>query len=392
MALHWQNMANVLIILLPATFLCLAPLRVLFVFLAVTSVVFFLTVMANDMAAVLGGNIPKDSIRLAAKSIAVTPLENACYLVFFAVGTPLACWLLQRYIAPVAADEAISGWGQICVLPAAYCVLAFRAALPARVYPSQRLVFMAILAAFALYTYAMLLQMLKRNADATRKAERAQNAENILQIQGAEYERLAQRLEQARQARHDQRHQYAVLQGLAAQGNTPGVAAYLKELAGALPGLDYKTYCQNPAVNAVVNHYAAQAETAGINVDVRLDVPERLGRVSDSDLCVMVGNLLENAVEACCRPGQPGGGRWIRARAGLHGQNSHRFVLVVDNSFEGALQADGATGGYLSLKRPGQKGIGLQSVRAVCEKYDGYCEFEKVGGAFQSSVTLKVQA
>ena len=154
----------------------------------------------------------------------------------------------------------------------------------------------------------------------------------------------------------------------------------------------YKPYCQNSAVNAVVNHYATRAESAGVRVDIQLDIPDYLTQISDTDLCVVIGNLLENAIEACERMGQQrttDDAGWVRARAGLHSAAAHHFVLVVDNSFNGILQTNEKMDGFCSLKRPGQRGIGLQSVQAVCEKYDGYCSFEAIDGVFQSSVTLK---
>ena len=443
--LYWQNMLNVLIVLLPAAFLCLAPLReymraplwstmsiavlscfaysllalfvsidylnvgvlafliaaawyccsqiklatprVLFILLVVTSVILLIASMSNDVVAIIAGNIPKDDLQLMAEAVAVPPSENLCLFIFFAIGTPSVYVLLRRYIVPVVVDDAINGWGHICILPTAYCLLAFRAALPVRIYPSQRLPFMAVLTALALYSYTVMLQMLKHNADATRKAEHAQNVENLLQVQGEAYEMLIRQLATSRQVRHDQRHQYAVLQGLAAQDNTANLIAYLNELSGSLPEMTYKPYCQNPAVNAVVNYYASHAESVGVRTDILLDIPEHLGQISATDLCVMVGNLLENALEACMRMEQSDS--WIRARAGLHGTASHHFVLVVDNSFNGILQTDGINGGYRSLKRQDRKGIGLQSVQDVCMKYDGYCTFEAKDNVFQSSVTLK---
>lgn len=468
--LYWQNMLNMIIILLPASFLCLAPLRqhmtipfkramleaglscltysllalfisisymnagvllflaaayfyqrarvglspfrVLFLFLVAANIVFYLSVMTNDLCLLFfSGNQPLDSIQLPADATSVSLQENLVLFNVFAVFTPLAYWLLRKYIAPVVTDPAITGWQMMCVLPAGYCLLIFRAALPSRPYPLERLVFIAALAALTLFTYVLLVQMLRRNADATRKAERAQNAENLLQAQGEEYERLTAWLDQARQYRHDQRHQYAVLQGLAAQGKADAAAVYLQELTGALPDMEHKPYCQNLAANAVVNHYAARAESMGARVDIRLDIPKELGRVSDSDLCVVIGNLLENAVEAAERMARSfeadeddealsaaaaegildGEAPWIRARAGLHGAGDHHFVLVVDNSFDGIVHADEATEGYFSMKRPGQRGIGLQSVLAVCEKYEGFCAFEAEGGVFRSSITLPME-
>ena len=102
----------------------------------------------------------------------------------------------------------------------------------------------------------------------------------------------------------------------------------------------------------------------------------------ESDLCVVVGNLMENAVEACER--MPEGRRFIRVNSGLeHGI----LTLTVDNSFSGKIRKQG--GAFLSSKRPGE-GTGISSVVAVAKKHGGNAWFEEKEVVFQASVYVRI--
>ena len=139
--------------------------------------------------------------------------------------------------------------------------------------------------------------------------------------------------------------------------------------------------CKNYAVDTIVRHYIEQAKRAGVHTDVLLNLPEKTG-VIDSDLCIVFGNLLENANDACSR--QKETERFITVSAALAGDN---MVITVDNSYEGTILKE--EGVFLSSKRNG-KGVGITSVQAVAEKYDGQARFEFSDDAFRASVMLRL--
>jgi hypothetical protein len=56
--------------------------------------------------------------------------------------------------------------------------------------------------------------------------------------------------------------------------------------------------CENPAVNALLQHYVSLAKAKNIMVSVNLQVPQKIS-ISDVDLCIIFGNCLENVLEAC---------------------------------------------------------------------------------------------
>ena len=106
---------------------------------------------------------------------------------------------------------------------------------------------------------------------------------------------------QLRRQRHDLRHQLAAIQQMA-DTHPEQLKEFISSLLDAIPAAP-RTYCENPAVNAVVSHYAARCQGQVLDVQIRLDLPQRLEWVTDGELCIIFGNLLENALEAC--PDQP---------------------------------------------------------------------------------------
>ncbi len=203
-----------------------------------------------------------------------------------------------------------------------------------------------------------------------------------LALQRRQFQKIAENDALMKAQRHDLRHQLTVLRELYEQNNREKLGRYLQALTDKLPSGREPALCENYAVNAVASHYADMARQAGAEVLMRLTVPPELPAVLESDLCIIVGNLMENASEACAR--MTGGMRFVRV--GSHFQYGV-LTLTVDNSFSGNLRKK--NGVFLSSKREGT-GIGLSSVMAVAEKYGGGSQFEETDGVFQASVYVRI--
>ena len=100
----------------------------------------------------------------------------------------------------------------------------------------------------------------------------------------------------------------------------------------------------------------------------------------NSDLAIIFGNLLENAIEACLKIDKEK--RFIRISSDI---SYDMLIITMDNSYDGNLLS--VDGRFRSTKREGF-GIGLSSVQSVAEKYGGNARFEDKDGHFQSSVYI----
>ena len=203
-----------------------------------------------------------------------------------------------------------------------------------------------------------------------------------LAMQRDHYRQLNARIEETRRIRHDMRHHIRLLQAYAAEGNLEHVKAYLGQLSPAMDLMGPVTFTSNYALDAVLCHYTALAEKEKIETDIRVMVPGRTV-LPDDELCVVMGNLLENAVEACKR--QESGRKFIFLRCL---QDDSRLSIVLDNSFMGDVQYER---GYFRSSKRESVGIGVESVKAIVKRHGGIGTFVPEEKVFKVSIILPLK-
>ena len=155
------------------------------------------------------------------------------------------------------------------------------------------------------------------------------------------------------------RHQLNQISALAEAGDLENLKSYLAKTVSRIPNLDM-CFCENRAADSVVGYYCAMAKRDEIPFRARLDLPETLP-VDEIDMCLVLSNLLENALEASLRTAP--GRRQIELTAYLY---ADRILLIeVENAFDG--EVNEKNGVFRSSKRR-ENGIGIQSVTHIAEK------------------------
>ena len=220
--------------------------------------------------------------------------------------------------------------------------------------------------------FLLMANSLNRNA-------RLQQENQFLSMQQQRYESLKAAIEEARQARHDMRHQLNQISALAEAGDLDNLKAYLAKTVSRIPDLDMN-FCENRAADSVVGYYCALAKREGVPFCAKLDLPQVLP-VDEMDLCLVLSNLLENAFEASLRTAPAR--RRIKLTAYLHGNSL--ALIQVENTYDGVIREKG--GVFQSSKRKGD-GIGLQSVRHIAEKSGGVNTVTYQDGLFCVKVML----
>ena len=208
---------------------------------------------------------------------------------------------------------------------------------------------------------------------------RLQQENQLLSMQQQRYESLKAAIEEARQARHDLRHQLCQLAALAEEGDLEKIKAYLSGAVSRIPSLEMH-FCENRAADSVVGYYCALAKRENIPYSVQIDLPECLP-VDEINLCLVLSNLLENALEASLRTAPAR--RRIKLTAYLHGNSL--ALIQVENTYDGVIREKG--GVFQSSKRKGD-GVGLQSVRHIAEKSGGVSTVTYQDGVFRARVML----
>lgn len=203
-----------------------------------------------------------------------------------------------------------------------------------------------------------------------------------IRAQKERYEILREADAAIKTQRHDLKHQLTVIRSYNENGQPEKLAEYLDSLIANIPVSREERLCENDAVNAVASYYQNIAKEAGISpLSIRLDIPPDTGRIQESDLCVLIGNLLENAIAACrdSRQEPP----FIRMQSRLQ---YGILTIAMDNRCMSAKQAPN---GLFESQKPGG-GTGLVSIRSMARRYGGDVRFEWKDHIFSSSVYLRM--
>ena len=122
--------------------------------------------------------------------------------------------------------------------------------------------------------------------------------EQKLQMQKQHYEELTEKMDEISKMRHDMRHHLRVIMSYAQQEKYQEMMDYLGKYSAAMTKEEAVIcYCRNMAVDAVIHFYAGELKQRGILLEHDMMLPENIS-ISDTDLCKIYGNLLENAVDA----------------------------------------------------------------------------------------------
>lgn len=183
---------------------------------------------------------------------------------------------------------------------------------------------------------------------------------------------------QVRGWRHDYRNHINNMKIQLSEGNYDKLSDYLNELADDLDTVDSVIKTGNVMADAILNSKLNVAEKMNIKLNVKANVPDKLP-MSDVELCSMLGNILDNAVEACGT--LPEEERFMRVYIGkLKGQ----LYLSVQNS-AGKVRKSKNT--YLSTKE-GEHGYGLFRIDRVAKKYGGYVNRQNEEGVFATEIMV----
>lgn len=230
------------------------------------------------------------------------------------------------------------------------------------------------------YVSYVTLKVLEISRSRTQLEYALKYADQNLLAQKKQYNTLAAHMDETRKARHDLRQHLTVVQSYLDQDDKIGLTKYIKSYQNNLPFDIIEYFCANDVVNAIVNYYATQARNIGINFTANVMYPNNC-LVSDIDITVLLGNLLENAVEACKR--ELSDQTFIKLRMKQRGQAT--LFILIDNTCRTPISFEKGT--PLSSKREGM-GIGILSIRDIAARYNGTVQFEQQNGVFYASVRL----
>ncbi|MBD5492666.1 MAG: GHKL domain-containing protein [Lachnospiraceae bacterium] len=195
----------------------------------------------------------------------------------------------------------------------------------------------------------------------------------------AVYKMLAEQYRQSERLRHDMKNHIIALSALSRNKEWEKIDDYLKSMERiALDAVGDMT--GNKAVDALLYQKRKRAEEENIQWECDVQIPKG-NDINEFDLCVLFGNLLDNALEACGRM-QRNECRFINIQAKTV---KKCFLLEVKNSMD---RTEKYIAGFTNKGDSQEHGIGLLNVGDVVKKYNGVVNTEAENGIFVMSILL----
>ena len=194
------------------------------------------------------------------------------------------------------------------------------------------------------------------------------------------YQEVENMYRQMRGWRHDYRNHIQTMKAYAAQGDLEAIRSYLDLLDTDLNTVDMVVKTGNAMADAILNSKISLAKARDIPVQVDAHIPVKL-TMSELDLCVILGNLFDNAMEASLA--LPPQERLIRVYMDMKG--TQLYISFTNFTATGKLRKVGK--GFRTTKGEGH-GFGLVRMDAIVERLDGYLSRNSEAGAFTTEILI----
>lgn len=185
---------------------------------------------------------------------------------------------------------------------------------------------------------------------------------------------------QIRGWRHDYRNHIQTMKVLAQNGDLEAIKDYLDKLDVDLSTVDTVIKTGNSMCDAILNSKISLAKSKQINVKADAHIPVKL-KTSELDLCVIIGNLFDNAIEASLS--LPPEKRMIRVYMDM--KNTQLYISFTNLTANKKLKKSGNI--YKTTKGEGH-GFGLVRIDSIIERLDGYLSRNSEDGAFTTEILI----
>jgi sensor histidine kinase YesM len=354
-----------------------APFRkTLFTILMLSNIANFVVTAAKCLEGVIFGNIALEPYRWTF-SLMMTIVEIVTLV-------PLFFYIKGTYSTVFELDSSNDTWRFLWLIPTTFYLVWYyylygshASSLEIALAPNNTIMLLLINLG-ALLIYHTIVKHIRVTDSYTKLME-----ENYqLATQNHQYESLQERINEARHAKHDIRHHITIMDNLLMSKEYERLHEYLQSYKRTLPDDGSIILCNHYATNTILLFFAQQAKEKQIDFSTSVTLPKNIP-IPDNVLSVILGNLLENALEACITDTSKE--KQISVKGKFEPESGSLFFKV-ENTYSGEY-IQNKKGLYLSTKHSG-RGLGLASVRNIVANYDGIVEITPTKERFIVSVLL----
>lgn len=340
-----------------ALYITKAPvLHKLFVFFLQFFVVFSLFQLMSMLSANLSGyfHVPEVYIRLILGLIA-----SAAYAFF-------CLKYSKRMLLPILIRGRKKEW----LIYTAACILAFITMFVTQYSYNDKLIH-ATIVIFIVIFFALMCYSIAEIQKREKAYFESKLADGVLSSGRSYYKRINKLYNEIRVLEHDYKYHLSTLNGLVKSGELSEAENYLTDLEKQFDRRVPERYSDNPVINALLISYAERFSDNGIAFEFDTSIG-KYEKITEYELCIVLGNILENAFEACQKLQSD-----KQITLTVRNTGNHLAIAIKNSALSGKLESKKLDGGY-----------GIMSIKAVVDKHSGVFETHYLNGEFSVYILI----
>lgn len=300
---------------------------------------------------------------------------ESCFLCIYAVGIYLVLSMTSKHISTYLLTTFTPVQQQEIFLDDSYQIL----------YSSLYIVFLATLSYWCSKITAHILFHISELTCIRQENKQLQERTKLLELETQQYNNLLETTESLRTIKHDVHHHLATIHSLIQSKNQEQLLQYLNEYEQHF-NLDYTiTTTGNIVIDSILSTKIFHAKQQDIKLDFSIMLPDSIP-FSDVALSALLGNLFDNALEAC-KYLSPEQERWIHFQMKVQ---EDMLVIHMENIFDGIIKKD-KNDTYISRKKEASHGIGLKRIHTLVEEANGFMEIRHNNHIFTVHIMVPLE-
>lgn len=286
--------------------------------------------------------------------------------------------LVKRIRIMIDANLETRIWRILCLLPALFILIASVSQFSSVLTINEDIIVHMLFVVFAIFAFIVYGVFFGVMGYIYNKKEEQLVSERMLDS----YQKQAENNEHILKIHHEIRHHMNALSAYLKREDYEGAWQYISKFSDDAQQVPFVTYTDNALVNSIFSEFYEHAVRCNIKIEYTIIISSKLG-MEDIDLCRILANILENAIEGCEKVSEER--RFIRLT--LLSKGNFLFIKCENACDENGLNT--ANGKYRTTKGDiGKHGYGLKIIREIAEKYNGILSVETQNGIFAVTTNL----
>lgn len=233
----------------------------------------------------------------------------------------------------------------------------------------------------ALFVLSRCIKLYQKTCKDYKDFLEQQALEKQLQLYQKQLALMEKSQQSIRSLRHDMKYHLVFLHSCLEKGDIPSALRYLDEIEKCIEASENFIHSGNHTADSILNHHLSRAAKLGCELSAKIIIPPTLN-ISDFDLNTLLGNLLENALDALQKVEKRTLDIYIHYEINI-------LYISIYNSYDGICQK--RNGRYISTKKDTENhGYGMRSIQAIVKKYNGISRFTADEHIFRADIILNI--